>query len=81
MQPDAVDGTTEVTNKRGNSWFIKKHQGTTNGSSQSNKKKQRPEISNANLANQLKKVPALNSLTAKSVLAGEKLVATYSISA
>jgi hypothetical protein len=37
-QPDAVDGTMEVTNKCGSSWSIKKRKGTTNGSSQSEKK-------------------------------------------
>jgi hypothetical protein len=60
-QPDAVDGTMEVTNKRGSSRSIKKRKGPTNGSSQSEEIKQRPEISNANLANQVKKVPALNA--------------------
>ncbi len=71
-QPDAVDltvmvdkedeqCTTEVTSKHGSSQSKKKHKGTMDGSSQSKKKKQRPEISNADLANQLKKVPALNA--------------------
>jgi hypothetical protein len=37
-QLDAVDGTTEVTNKRGSSQSIKKRKGPTNGSSWSEKK-------------------------------------------
>ncbi len=59
-QPNAVDGTTEVANKRGSSQSIKTRKGPSNGSSWS-EKKQRPEMSNANLANQLYKVPALNA--------------------
>ncbi len=71
-QPDTVDlmvtvdkedkqCTTEVTSKRDISQSKKKRKGTTDGSSQSKKKKLRPEISNADLANQLEKVTALNA--------------------
>ncbi len=71
-QPNAVDltvdkedkdkqCTTEVTNKHGSSQYKKKRKGTSDGSSQYKKKKQHQEVSDANLANQLKKVPALNA--------------------